>query len=69
MVNSIVISDDAMSYLKTDQRDHKKKTWKHKEYAEIVDELIGKAKQFDAIKDTRIHTHTRRNLKPPIMKV
>ncbi len=67
MVNRIVISDEAYQYLENLQREHKKRTWKHLEYADIVDEIIEKSKQFDTIKDTQIHVR-KRNLKPAVEK-
>lgn len=65
----IKVSEKTHRYIKGIQTKHKQETKKHLEYSDIVDEIIEKAQQFDAIKDTRIHTHTRRNLKSPIMKV
>lgn len=65
----IKISEKSHRHFKDIQTKHKQETGKHKEYSDIVDEIIEKAQQFDTIKETRIHTHTRRNLKPPTMKV
>ena len=44
--NMIKVSDEAMNYFKSIQREYKKRTFTHLEYAVIVDDLIAKVEHL-----------------------